>query len=153
MIIPQIPIGYVCSDSGVGQVIFSELGRETRETSIAFPCLLCPTDKKPIDKDRRMTTMNTPRFLSLSLQLLLLSSWSHGFLLPQVVRQPLLVSLNAAAATTWFGTEEETTSTAISLDKQKAALLQLGAALDRGQSYNPTSGEYVSVVFCMECEN
>jgi hypothetical protein len=29
-----------------------------------------------------------------------------------------------------------------SLDKLKAQLLQLGAALDRGQAYNPTSGEY-----------
>jgi hypothetical protein len=29
-----------------------------------------------------------------------------------------------------------------SSDKLKAQLLQLGAALDRGQAYNPTSGEY-----------
>ena len=46
-----------------------------------------------------------------------------------------------SATTTWFATETTTTP---SLEKQKATLLQLGAALDRGQSYNPTSGDYVS---------
>lgn len=30
----------------------------------------------------------------------------------------------------------------ISLERVKAQILQLGAALDRGQSYNPTSGAY-----------
>ena len=49
----------------------------------------------------------------------------------------------SAAATTWFA-PSTTDEMVVSLEKQKAALLQLGAALDRGQSYNPTSGEYVS---------
>lgn len=34
------------------------------------------------------------------------------------------------------------TSIASSTDQLKSQILQLGAALDRGQSYNPTSGEY-----------
>lgn len=51
-----------------------------------------------------------------------------------------------AASTSWFATDDAATATTatMSLDKQKVALLQLGAALDRGQSYNPTSGAYVS---------
>ena len=48
-----------------------------------------------------------------------------------------------ATATTnsWFSdsTKEEE---ALSLDQMKAQVLQLGAALDRGQAYNPTSGAY-----------
>ena len=32
----------------------------------------------------------------------------------------------------------------MTLEQRKAQILQLGAALDRGQSYNPTSGEYYS---------
>ena len=52
------------------------------------------------------------------------------------------VSLAAKATTTsgstWFAETQET----VSLDKIKAQILQLGAALDRGQSYNPTSGPY-----------
>lgn len=34
------------------------------------------------------------------------------------------------------------TETAPSLDQLKSQILQLGAAMDRGQSYNPTSGDY-----------
>jgi len=52
-------------------------------------------------------------------------------------RPPSAAALNAAT-TSWFGTE----TTSASLDQRKAGLLQLGAALDRGQAYNPTSGEY-----------
>lgn len=37
---------------------------------------------------------------------------------------------------TWFA------EGSVSLEKAKAQVLQLGAALDRGQSYNPTSGGY-----------
>jgi hypothetical protein len=33
-------------------------------------------------------------------------------------------------------------STAPTLDQLKSQILQLGAAMDRGQSYNPTSGDY-----------
>jgi hypothetical protein len=43
-----------------------------------------------------------------------------------------------AQASSWFSTAETTTNTW----KGKAQLLQLGASLDRGQAYNPTSGEY-----------
>jgi hypothetical protein len=46
----------------------------------------------------------------------------------------------ALTATTWFTAEPDTAAT--SLEKRKAQLLQLGASLDRGQAYNPTSGEY-----------
>jgi len=41
----------------------------------------------------------------------------------------------------WLGGGQSTNNVA-SLESQKAAILQVGAALDRGQSYNPTSGEY-----------
>jgi hypothetical protein len=52
---------------------------------------------------------------------------------------------SSALPATWFATEtSKATSSVLSLEKQKAALLQLGAAMDRGQAYNPTSGEYVS---------
>lgn len=54
-------------------------------------------------------------------------------------------SLSAAAATSttsWFPTETLKESSTPSLEMLKAQILQLGAALDRGQSYNPTSGEY-----------
>ena len=42
-------------------------------------------------------------------------------------------------SSTWFAAPTEAT---LPLETLKAQILQLGAALDRGQSYNPTSGEY-----------
>jgi hypothetical protein len=54
----------------------------------------------------------------------------------------------STTATPWFATavEKEGSNTAqeesLSVEQLKAQLLQLGAALDRGQAYNPTSGEY-----------
>ena len=39
----------------------------------------------------------------------------------------------------WFGAPTEAP---LPLETLKAQILQLGAALDRGQAYNPTSGEY-----------
>jgi len=42
----------------------------------------------------------------------------------------------------WFTDDDD--EPAVSKDKLKTQILQLGAALDRGQSYNPTSGEYYS---------
>ena len=48
--------------------------------------------------------------------------------------------MNAATTGTWFA--DSTSEQAVSLEKAKAQVLQLGAALDRGQSYNPTSGSY-----------
>lgn len=56
----------------------------------------------------------------------------------------------AATTATWFADvesktdDEETSSKELSVEQLKAQVLQLGAALDRGQSYNPTSGEYYS---------
>jgi hypothetical protein len=48
----------------------------------------------------------------------------------------------------WFAAESDGNGgaemTRSSKDRLKAQILQLGAALDRGQSYNPTSGEYYS---------
>ena len=67
---------------------------------------------------------------------------ARGWICPPQVSTPFSTALPSA---TWFATETDnpsTTSTVVSLEKQKAALLQLGAALDRGQSYNPTSGDY-----------
>jgi len=51
----------------------------------------------------------------------------------------------ATVTTTWFGNtnlnnDEEKGS--IGAEALKAQILQLGAALDRGQAYNPTSGDY-----------
>lgn len=55
-------------------------------------------------------------------------------------------TLSATSTTTsWFPVSSDTTTkgeSVPSLDVLKAQLLQLGAALDRGQSFNPTSGEY-----------
>jgi hypothetical protein len=49
--------------------------------------------------------------------------------------------LNGASlsASSWFASEPET---ALSTTQAKARILQLGASLDRGQAYNPTSGDY-----------
>ncbi|KAL7527167.1 hypothetical protein ACHAXR_003501 [Thalassiosira sp. AJA248-18] len=46
-------------------------------------------------------------------------------------------------ASPWF-TDSDNADEQPSKDKLKTQILQLGAALDRGQSYNPTSGEYYS---------
>lgn len=54
---------------------------------------------------------------------------------------PSTAPLSATASgstSTWFAETKE----GASLEKIKAQILQLGAALDRGQSYNPTSGPY-----------
>ena len=63
--------------------------------------------------------------------------------------RPLASRLASSVASPWFtdsDTDTETTgeegAVAASKDKLKTQILQLGAALDRGQSYNPTSGEY-----------
>lgn len=67
---------------------------------------------------------------------------------PHVIGGSQLVpstSLSAAATTTsWFPvtTADSAKQSTASLEMLKAQILQLGAALDRGQSYNPTSGEY-----------
>lgn len=78
---------------------------------------------------------------------------ARSFLLPtsNIARSANTWSLSSTAApseavvpsSSWFtdsGSEGETPSK----EKLKTQILQLGAALDRGQSYNPTSGEYYS---------
>lgn len=53
----------------------------------------------------------------------------------------------ATSGVSWFTTENEENNTGdklLSKEQLKAQILQLGAALDRGQAYNPTSGEYYS---------
>ena len=49
----------------------------------------------------------------------------------------------AVPSSSWF-TDNDNDEQQPSKDKLKTQILQLGAALDRGQSYNPTSGEYYS---------
>jgi len=52
----------------------------------------------------------------------------------------------ASAVTTdsvsWFAKDSSSDEGEVSVEQMKAQILQLGAALDRGQAYNPTSGEY-----------
>ena len=48
----------------------------------------------------------------------------------------------ATSSPVWF--DKETISESLSIEQLKAQVLQLGAALDRGQAYNPTSGIYYS---------
>jgi hypothetical protein len=67
-----------------------------------------------------------------------------------VTKQALSLAQSGTAAssssTTWFSGEKlpesEDSSSSPSLEQLKAQILQLGAALDRGQAYNPTSGGY-----------
>ena len=59
-----------------------------------------------------------------------------------------VIQVSTAGDAAWFGgTATVTKSTLgavkdLSLEQLKAQILQLGAALDRGQAYNPTSGSY-----------
>jgi hypothetical protein len=62
---------------------------------------------------------------------------------PNSAKVVLTPALNVATSSTvWFA--EETKSGSLSTEQLKAQVLQLGAALDRGQAYNPTSGVYYS---------
>lgn len=68
------------------------------------------------------------------------SRWTsvrHDFAVKSEVASPV-----AGTSGTWFSATEEDST--ISEDALKAQILQLGAALDRGQAYNPTSGDYYS---------
>lgn len=61
----------------------------------------------------------------------------------------LLSSLHVTTTTDtptlpWFGPTAVKTDENTSIEQLKAQVLQLGAALDRGQAYNPTSGNYYS---------
>ena len=61
-------------------------------------------------------------------------------------------SINTIDDTTWFpiaptntnDNNDNDNTTSLSKSQLKAQILQLGAALDRGQAYNPTSGAYYS---------
>ena len=83
----------------------------------------------------------------------LISSGTHSFSFPQnnfvgggyrhAAAGPLLSS--STSSTSWFTADDSSSATdprPVSKERVKAQILQLGAALDRGQSYNPTSGEY-----------
>ena len=54
------------------------------------------------------------------------------------------VDAPSTSTSSWFTDDVAIESRPPSKEKVKAQILQLGAALDRGQSYNPTSGEYYS---------
>ena len=55
------------------------------------------------------------------------------------------------ASSAWFSPME--TNDDISIERGKAILLQLGAVLDRGQAYNPTSGSYYEDKMAVAREN
>lgn len=53
----------------------------------------------------------------------------------------------SASGTSWFDSnnnQDDNNNENKSLEQLKVQILQLGAALDRGQAYNPTSGQYYS---------
>lgn len=89
----------------------------------------------------------TPRLLVVVLVFLTTSFlWSSPCLAwttPKSARLSSLQSstaLPAASLGTWF--PAFASSTSLTDDQLKAQILQLGATLDRGQAYNPTSGSY-----------
>uniref|UniRef100_A0A7S4JBX1 Plastid lipid-associated protein/fibrillin conserved domain-containing protein n=1 Tax=Odontella aurita TaxID=265563 RepID=A0A7S4JBX1_9STRA len=65
---------------------------------------------------------------------------------PPAFSAPRRSSLSAATVSSpWFVESSQNVDGGgpkLSTDQLKAQILQLGAALDRGQSYNPTSGDY-----------
>ena len=58
------------------------------------------------------------------------------------------VAESSASTSNWFApdTSEKDEASNLTTEQLKAQVLQLGAALDRGQAYNPTSGAYYSGV-------
>ena len=62
-----------------------------------------------------------------------LKTWSSSSLSSSTV-----ATTDTVPSSPWFTDNDD------SIPKLKTQILQLGAALDRGQSYNPTSGEYYS---------
>jgi len=74
--------------------------------------------------------------------LLSLSSFAAGWVSQNIPSGAAKTQLYSFTATPWFVSSEVGSTKNVPLESQKAALLQLGAALDRGQAYNPTSGEY-----------
>lgn len=59
----------------------------------------------------------------------------------RVLSSSSAIGSSSLTAGDWFSTDSESADTS-SVDQLKIQLLQLGAALDRGQAYNPTSGDY-----------
>ena len=85
---------------------------------------------------------------ALSLTVLFFSG-SDAFQQPLIFsRQSSSVTLSQSTTTasSWFAPtdDEGKLEENVPLEKLKAQILQLGAALDRGQAYNPTSGDYYS---------
>ena len=79
-------------------------------------------------------------FVTFSLYVLaVVESWS-GVHTQSSKRSPATF-LSSTVSSTWFSTNNDDAIVG-SPEKVKAQILQLGAALDRGQSYNPTSGSY-----------
>jgi len=68
---------------------------------------------------------------------------------PSTEAVAVAVSEASAASTNWFTPDTKKSDADVSIlstEQLKAQVLQLGAALDRGQAYNPTSGAYYSGV-------
>lgn len=102
-------------------------------------------------------TMNRTCSTGIAFVALLLPIGINGFSNPGYHAGRPLFSVSASSADTvssyyssfsssWFTADDggAIEPRSPSKDKVKAQILQLGAALDRGQSYNPTSGEYYS---------
>jgi len=68
-----------------------------------------------------------------------LKTWSSSSLSSSTVA----TTDDTVPSSPWF-TDNNNSGGDDSIPKLKTQILQLGAALDRGQSYNPTSGEYYS---------
>ncbi|GAX23978.1 hypothetical protein FisN_26Lh037 [Fistulifera solaris] len=71
---------------------------------------------------------------------LLFLSLTHDIVTAWTYSSPVVSKKSSAlSATSWFSAVETPT---LSVEAHKVRLLQLGASLDRGQAYNPTSGDY-----------
>ena len=83
------------------------------------------------------------RWMNLNIVVILISSVSSfqpkPFHLSQSqtkIHKAYVASSDTSENASWFATDS------LSISQLKAQILQLGAALDRGQAYNPTSGDY-----------
>jgi hypothetical protein len=71
---------------------------------------------------------------------LLFLNLTHDIVTAWTYSSPVVSKKSSAlSATSWFSAVETPT---LSVEAHKVRLLQLGASLDRGQAYNPTSGDY-----------
>jgi uncharacterized membrane protein YgdD (TMEM256/DUF423 family) len=95
--------------------------------------------------------MNRSRFMSLQRAVVAMLCVATGWiecegLSASISKRPIrtrttTTTLQATAASSWFSATKMDASSR-TLEQRKAVLLQLGASLDRGQAYNPTSGDY-----------